>query len=123
MVYSYNLQLFAKDGEGGEKTEPATPKKLDKAREEGQAPKSQDLNTAVLLLVLFGCLKVFGSFMMKRLYDMFQFYYGNINDYATDVSVQADTIEEQRHRELQIPEFLKPQQKGIMERSMAARRV
>lgn len=37
--------------------------------------------------------------------------------------VQADTIEEQRHRELQIPEFLKPQQKGIMERSMAARRV
>ena len=85
MVYSYNLQLFAKDGEGGEKTEPATPKKLDKAREEGQAPKSQDLNTAVLLLVLFGCLKVFGSFMMKRLYDMFQFYYGNINDYATDV--------------------------------------
>ena len=62
MVYSYNLQLFAKDGEGGEKTEPATPKKLDKAREEGQAPKSQDLNTAVLLLVLFGCLKVFGSF-------------------------------------------------------------
>ena len=85
MVYSYNLQLFAKDGEGGEKTEPATPKKLDKAREEGQAPKSQDLNTAVLLLVLFGCLKVFGGFMMKRLYDMFQFYYGNINDYATDV--------------------------------------
>ena len=61
MVYSYNLQLFAKDGEGGEKTEPATPKKLDKAREEGQAPKSQDLNTAVLLLVLFGCLKVFRS--------------------------------------------------------------
>lgn len=85
MVYSYNLQLFAKDGEGGEKTEPATPKKLDKAREEGQAPKSQDLNTAILLLVLFGCLKVFGGFMMNRLYDMFQFYYGNINDYATDV--------------------------------------
>ena len=50
MVYSYNLQLFAKDGEGGEKTEPATPKKLDKAREEGQAPKSQDLNTAVYCL-------------------------------------------------------------------------
>ena len=51
MVYSYNLQLFAKDGEGGEKTEPATPKKLDKAREEGQAPKSQDLNTAVACII------------------------------------------------------------------------
>ena len=92
MVYSYNLQLFAKDGEGGEKTEPATPKKLDKAREEGQAPKSQDLNTAVLLLVLFGCLKVFGGFMMKRLYDMFQFYYGNINDYATDLPLSVRMV-------------------------------
>ena len=30
---------------------------------------------------------MFGSFMMKRLYDMFQFYYGNINDYATDVFI------------------------------------
>ena len=44
--------------------------------------------------------------------------YAAIQNYGyTDVSVQADTIEEQRHRELQIPEFLKPQQKGIMERS------
>ena len=50
--------------------------------------------------------------------------YAAIQNYGyTDVSVQADTIEEQSHRELQIPEFLKPQQKGIMERSMAARRV
>lgn len=40
----------------------------------------------------------------------------------TDVSVQADTIEDRSHGELQIPEFLRPQQKGIMERSMAARR-
>ena len=52
MVSSYNLQLFAKDGEGGEKTEPATPKKLDKAREDvykrqpqldGIAPENIDL--------------------------------------------------------------------------------
>ncbi len=84
MVWEYNLQLFAKDGEGGEKTEPATPKKLEKAREEGQTPKSQDLNTAILLLVLFGCLKVFGGYMVERFYDIFHFYYNNINDYATE---------------------------------------
>lgn len=84
MIWEYNLQLFAKDGEGGEKTEPATPKKLEKAREEGQAPKSQDLNTAVLLLVLFGCLKIFGGYMMTRLYDMFYAFYGNINDYSRE---------------------------------------
>ena len=53
MVYSYNLQLFAKDGEGGEKTEPATPKKLDKAREEGQAPKSQDLNGSFIACIIW----------------------------------------------------------------------
>ena len=61
MIFEYNLQFFAKDGEGGEKTEPATPKKLEKAREEGQAPRSQDMNTAVILLVLFGGVKIFGG--------------------------------------------------------------
>ena len=32
----YDLQWFAKDGPGGEKTEPATAKKLRDAREEGK---------------------------------------------------------------------------------------
>ena len=32
----YDLQFFAKDGPGGEKTEPATSKKLSDARSEGQ---------------------------------------------------------------------------------------
>ena len=36
-ILHYNLQWFAKDGEGGEKTEPATAKKLKDAREEGRA--------------------------------------------------------------------------------------
>ena len=47
MILEYNLQFFAKEGAGGEKTEAATPKKLDKAREEGQVAKSQDLNTEI----------------------------------------------------------------------------
>ena len=34
-ILRYNLQWFAKDGEGGEKTEPATAKKLQDARKEG----------------------------------------------------------------------------------------
>lgn len=80
MILEYNLQFFAKDGEGGEKTEQATPKKLEKAREEGQVAKSQDLNTAVLLLVLFGSLKVFGTFMYNRLFSVYRFYYGGIAD-------------------------------------------
>ena len=36
IVLHYNLQWFAADGEGGEKTEPATDKKLRDARDEGK---------------------------------------------------------------------------------------
>lgn len=82
LILKYNLQFFAKDGEGGEKTEPATSKKLEKAREEGQAPKSQDLNTAVLLFVLFVSLRVFGNFMLERIYHSFHFFYNGISEYA-----------------------------------------
>lgn len=84
MLLEYNLQFFAKDGEGGEKTEPATPKKLEKAREEGQVAKSQDINTAVLLLILFAGLKIFGGFMYERIHMVFVFYYNAIADYATE---------------------------------------
>ena len=38
-ILKYDLQWFAKDGEGGEKTEPATAKKLKDAREEGKGGK------------------------------------------------------------------------------------
>lgn len=54
----YNLQYFAKDGPGGEKTEPATAKKLDDARKEGNVAKSKDIVSAVALLTSFVVLKV-----------------------------------------------------------------
>lgn len=49
----YDLQWFAKDGPGGEKTEPATAKKLRDAREEGKVAKSRELNFAMDLIALF----------------------------------------------------------------------
>ena len=60
--FSYDLQFFAKDGNGGEKTEEATPKKLKDAREEGQVAKSQDLIVAFSLMGLFVILKVMVSY-------------------------------------------------------------
>ena len=45
-MLKYELQFFAKEGEGGEKTEDATPKKLEDARKEGQVAKSQDIGVA-----------------------------------------------------------------------------
>ena len=57
-ILKYDLQWFAKDGEGGEKTEPATAKKLKDAREEGKVAKSRELNSAFGLIALFLCLKI-----------------------------------------------------------------
>ena len=84
MILEYNLQFFAKDGEGGEKTEPATPRKLEKAREEGQTARSQDLNTAILLFVLFTSLRVFGGLMLERIYDDFSFFFRGISEYSRE---------------------------------------
>ncbi len=97
MILEYNLQFFAKDGEGGEKTEPATPKKLRKAREEGQVAKSHDLNTAVLLIILFVCLKIFGGYMLDRIRTLFTFTYNNISDYATEDFTIARSMSLLRH--------------------------
>ena len=48
-----DLQWFAKDGEGGEKTEEPTAKKLTDARNDGKVAKSRELDNAVGLLLLF----------------------------------------------------------------------
>lgn len=74
-LLQYNLQLFAKD-EGGEKTEDATPKKLDNARKEGQVAKSMELTTSVMLLTLFIILKMYvgtlGTNFIEVYHEVFQ---------------------------------------------------
>ncbi|WP_309087095.1 flagellar biosynthesis protein FlhB [Domibacillus sp.] len=62
-----DLQFFA-----GEKTEKATPKKKQDSRKKGQVTKSQDLNTAVSLLVLFGFLSLFAASMGRNIFRMFE---------------------------------------------------
>lgn len=76
----YELQWFAKDGEGGEKTEPATAKKLQDARKEGQVSKSQELNHAFGLISLFLMLKLFISTMGEQLLGSFPMIYNKIPD-------------------------------------------
>lgn len=77
-----NLQFFAKDGEGGEKTEPATQKKLTDARKEGKVAKSRELNSAFGLLVLFLCLRIFIAYVGENLLGIFPFIYGNMSDFV-----------------------------------------
>src|SRR5690606_34784508 len=55
------------DDSSQEKTEEASPRKLEKAREEGQVPRSRDLtSTAVLLLASIG-LYIFAGFMGEKI--------------------------------------------------------
>ena len=79
---AYNLQWFAKDGEGGEKTEPATAKKLEDARKEGKVAKSKELTSAFDLIVLFLCLKIFVSYVGSSMLDVFSAVYGNMADFV-----------------------------------------
>ena len=76
-ILAYNLQWFAKDGEGGEKTEPATQKKLTDARKEGKVAKSKELTAAFDLIVLFLVLKFFVGYVGNGLLEIFSFVYGN----------------------------------------------
>ncbi|MCZ8520039.1 MULTISPECIES: flagellar biosynthesis protein FlhB [Paenibacillus] len=57
-----DLQLFS-----GEKTEAATPKKLQDARKKGQVAKSMDLSAAFILFFSFLTFYLFGGFMKEHL--------------------------------------------------------
>ncbi len=80
-----NLQFFAEEGEGGEKTEEATPKKLDDARKEGKVAKSHELVTAFSLIALFASLKIFMSYLVTRFVDSFSLIYNSIETYSEGV--------------------------------------
>ena len=80
----YDLQLFAKEGNGGEKTEEATPKKLEDARKEGQVAKSMDITTAFMLLGMFICLKLSLGYIGKSFLSMFHATYGTLSTRVHD---------------------------------------
>ena len=51
----------------GEKTEKATPKKLEEARKKGQVARSMDLNGAVVLMASLFALSAFAPKMFARM--------------------------------------------------------
>ena len=83
---NFNLQRFA---EGGEKTEEPTDKRRRDARSKGQVARSQELNTAFVLLMGFFILNLF-----------WEYIYGNIADYTVYIythlpeSTSVETIRE-----------------------------
>lgn len=79
----YNLQFFAKEGQGGEKTEPATQKKLEDARKEGQVAKSREIANGFGLLALFLILRFWVGNMGEQLMGVFSGVYNRIPEVVT----------------------------------------
>ena len=77
MILQLNLQFFA-DGPGGEKTEPATQKKLDDARDKGQVAKSREIANGFGLLALFLVIKFWVGNMGIQFLEVFSAVYNKI---------------------------------------------
>ncbi len=81
MILEYNLQFFAKDGPGGEKTEEPTSKKLDDARKEGQVAKSKEITNAFEILAVFIILKVWVGYIGESFVGIFKSLYSQMPEY------------------------------------------
>lgn len=80
-----DLQFFS-----GEKTEKATPKKRQDAKNKGQVAKSQDVNTAIVMLSVFMLLMVTGSYMKEAIIGLFtEFFQGSMLTELTEENVQT----------------------------------
>ena len=82
MSLRYNLQFFA-DGPGGEKTEPATHKKLSDARDRGQVAKSREIANGFGLLALFLLIKLWVGNLGGQFLQLFSDTYNKIPDIVT----------------------------------------
>ena len=94
MTLKYDLQFFAKDGPGGEKTEEPTSKKLSDARKEGQVAKSKEITNAFELLTFFLLIyfwvEYMGTFFVGNMYNL----YSQIPEYIKmyDGKIQEKTF-------------------------------
>lgn len=79
-----DLQMFAKEGPGGEKTEDATSKKLEDVRKEGNVAKSAEVSTAATLLALYVCLKFTIGFVGNRLMSTFEHFYTLVGRFISE---------------------------------------
>lgn len=92
-LLSYDLQMFAQDGPGGEKTEEPTAKKIDDTRKEGQVARSQDLGSAVVLVCVFAIMPTLIVQYRDGFMECFHYIYNMIGSLANpqtgDISINA----------------------------------
>lgn len=83
MILEYNLQFFAQEGPGGEKTEEPTAKKKSDTRKDGKVPKSKELSNGVELIAFFLILKFWVGRMGVNFMNLFKEIYGKVPEYTT----------------------------------------
>ena len=78
-TFFFDIQFF-----GEERTEPATPRKRGKERDEGRVAKSQDLNAAVVIITALLIFYWLGLMMWRRLHVMFRVTMNHISSPLMD---------------------------------------
>lgn len=78
-----NLQYFAAEGPGGEKTEEPTAKKKEDTRKDGKVAKSKELSSGVELISLFLILKFWVGGLGSRFMSLFDELYEKFAAYTT----------------------------------------
>ncbi len=94
MSLAYELQFFAKDGPGGEKTEEPTSKKLEDARKEGQVAKSKEVTSAFEMLAAFFLFRIWVENIGVNFVGEMQELYSQIPEYTRlyEGHIQASTF-------------------------------
>jgi len=78
----------------GEKILPASPRKKQRAREEGNVPRSQDLNAAWGLAVALLTMWILGPYMFRGMKNLTAYYFGSVSFLAVEPwSIQALAVQ------------------------------
>lgn len=83
---------MAENDQGQEKTEQPTPKKLEKAREDGQVPRSKELGTTFLLLGGVAALMILGQSIGQSLQGVMTFNFSLPREAAFDTDAMLQHL-------------------------------
>ena len=83
---------MAENDSSQEKTEEATPRKKQKAREDGQIPRSKELTTTAILLGGTVGLWIFGGAICQRLLDILRFNFDLEREEIFDVNIMLSQL-------------------------------
>lgn len=83
---------MAEDDSSQDKTEEPTPRRLEKAREEGQIPRSRELTTSAILILGASGLLFFGPFLGSHVLNILQFNFELDRNVAFDTNLMISHL-------------------------------